>query len=207
MVPFCVEIAGPPASGKTTATHRLQAYFSALGTTTCRVREAAEIAPFHANQKLDWRFNAWTLTHTVTEAIRFGGHRQNVIFDRGLFDTAVWIGWHHAEQRIDPITATMLRQLAIGGRWFNELDLIVFLDVGFEVALARRLGKRGRIFNESAFGQLKSEYATAIRTEMNGSVPLISIQTDKMSAEDVQHHLIKTIEKLISPNSHMRRIG
>lgn len=198
---FTIELAGVPASGKTTAARRLHARFLREGREAVIVREAAEIAPFPRSQKRDWRFNAWTLFYATSEMIRLEADPAGptVIFDRGLFDAAVWIRWHLSSKHIDPRTASLLQSVCLFEPWQRQVDVVFLLEASFDVVLERRSGRVGQIVNRETLRELADAYESIrIDPGSNLTMPLFVIPTDHRSPEDVERAILAHLDEVVS---------
>src|SRR5690349_21164219 len=100
--PLFLELAGPPASGKTTTARLVWERFAGKGVHCSIVPEAAARSPL-VNLKRSWTFNAWTLCQTVSSVLERTNSQQEdiVVLDRGLIDSLCWIQWFRSRGEID----------------------------------------------------------------------------------------------------------
>lgn len=196
--PLIIELAGPPASGKTTTATLLWELLTAAGFAASVVREAAERAPFRPEMKRDWRFTGWTLFQTVSEVLRHGTNNSDfrfVIFDRGLVDELCWIHWFSEREQIPADTRDLLFNIAEHEGWFPRNQVLCVLTAKFSTAVKRR--GIGRIINATTYDELTAIYETkpAIAAERH-AFPLVFVRTDAISPHEVAnivfHKLLAT---------------
>lgn len=196
MRPRVLELAGVPASGKTTTARLLGEWLADAGERPCMFREAAEIAPFPDDLKDSWRFNAWTLCDAVSNAVRLAASTDThiTVFDRGLFDAVCWSRWHLSRGNLDEATAASLEAFALAPAWYSSIDLVVVLEVKFETALVRRGGDEGRIFNRRTFTELEDAYRRVAAEHCLRQRPrLVTIETDALTPNEVFSEVRKLI--------------
>ena len=160
--PLFLELAGLPASGKTTTASLLKTQLSRCGLRCIVVSEAGERSPI-PHLKTDWQFNAWTLCQTVASVVEHQANKNNdiVILDKGLVDALCWIRWFRSRNKIDAVTATALESFAQVPAWFSCATVTVVLRVQFQTAF-RRHGGQGRIMNAGTFTELRQAYDATI---------------------------------------------
>jgi tRNA uridine 5-carbamoylmethylation protein Kti12 len=201
MIRTTIEIAGVPASGKTTAAHRLQKRLLREGHAAVVVREAAEIAPFPRERKRDWRFNAWTMFHVISEMIRLAADTSDsvAILDRGLFDASAWIRWHFRCNQLDRETALFLESVCFYKAWQRQVDVVCVLEASFDVIVERRHGRLGQIVNPETLAQLMESYSSVRNDQSLGlKAPVFFIPTDDKSPEEVEGALFDIYSKAAS---------
>jgi thymidylate kinase len=174
--PIFVELAGLPASGKTTTASLLSERLSEWGLRCSVVPEAAARSPL-VHLKRNWKFNAWTLCHAISSVLEHTSIREHdvVILDRGLVDALCWIEWFRSRNDIDVATAAAIESFAQVPTWFQHPKIVVVLNVKFKTALHRR-GVSGRIVNAQSFKELQGVYKSTIgKLEQSGQAASIHL--------------------------------
>jgi len=185
--PIFVELAGLPASGKTTTASLLNERLSAWNLCCTVVPEAATKSPL-SHLKRNWQFNAWTLCQTVGSVLECSSTQEHdvMVLDRGLVDALCWIEWFRSKNEIDAATANALESFAQVSTWFQQLKVIVVLRVKFETALRRR-GVAGRIVNPQTFEELRRAYESTVGglERSNQATDIRVLDTDDLSPVQV----------------------
>jgi len=185
--PIFVELAGLPASGKTTTASLLNERLSEWNLCCTVVPEAAARSPL-SHLKRNWQFNAWTLCQTVGSVLECNSTREHdvIVLDRGLIDALCWIEWFRSKNEIDVATASALESFARVPTWFQQLKVIVVLRVKFETALRRR-GVAGRIVNPQTFEELRRAYKSTVDEleRSNQATDIHVLDTDNLSPVQV----------------------
>ena len=193
--PTVIELAGPPASGKTTTASLLWELLLDAGYRAAIVREAAERAPFPPEMKRDWRFTAWTLFQTVSEVLRLDRETSEydfVIFDRGLVDEQCWIEWFASRRQMDAHTSGLLTSVATDEQWFPKKELLFVLTVKFETAVRRR--GLGRIINEQTYDELARIYARfPSSVAKRQHLGYWSVATDQLTSTEVAETVFRSV--------------
>lgn len=159
--PRVLEVAGPPASGKTTLCAALICAFEENGVLCASLAEAAQECPLETDKAL-WRFNAWTLCETVQRLLeRDGGLADWLVVDRGVFDAVAWATYHAQRGLLNRRHLRSIVEFALLPAWNDPGSVTVLLDCDYNVALKRRLRVEGRIVNVSAYAQLRAAYQSA----------------------------------------------
>lgn len=155
---FFLELAGLPASGKTTTAYLLLDELIKRGLHCDVIPEAAARSPL-SYLKRKWQFNAWTLCQAVTSILEHEARPAHdlVVLDRGLVDALCWIRWYRLTGVIEGAIADVLESFVRVQTWFQKLGLVVVLRVKFETALQRR-GLTGRILNPHTYQELHEAY-------------------------------------------------
>lgn len=185
--PVFLELAGLPASGKTTTASLLKQRLTKRGLRGTIVPEAAAESPL-LHLKRDWRFNAWTLCQAVASVVEHADTEQHdvVVLDRGLLDALCWIKWFRLRSEIDTATASALESFALVPTWFRKTAVTVVLHVRFETALQRR-GATGRIVNPRTFQELRRAYDGTVNELLQRELAkhVRMLETDDMSPDQV----------------------
>ncbi len=213
--PFMVELLGTSNSGKTTLMDRLYTEFKGMGYQVAKVPEGAEVIP---PPRMLPVYNLETGDYAVGRARRLAYDRNIhlAIFDRAIFDTAVWLEIYRtrgliSEEEHDAFSRTYL------SRFNRELfDLHVFLVCGPEKALARKYGGEGYAAREArgevAYGKTTNPAALAASLaahetvwNRHGSDPrLFWVDTTELDAGGVAEHVFEAClqafeRRLMSP--------
>lgn len=193
-----IELAGLPASGKTTAVSLLGSALAERGIRCHLIPEAASVAPIQ-HLKRHWFFNAWTLSTLVKEYLEtdLSDEVGRVIVDRGFVDCLSWIRWFRTIARIDDRTAKALEQFATAPAWFHRTALTVVLRCSFNTALHRR-GASGRILNAQTFAELEQAYDFVIAEllDRKEGPKLLVVDTDTLTPIEVRERIMAQLERL-----------
>lgn len=189
-----IELAGLPASGKTTSAKLIKEALSQRHLACQVIPEAASIAPIQ-NFKRHWLFNAWTLCATIKEYLETEQIEKaaKVVIDRGFIDCLCWIMWFRSTGCIDSQTAKALEMFATTSEWFENISLTIVLRCQFSTALQRR-GKEGQILNSKTFSELQHAYDLVIQQLLKKNYPpLLIIETDRLTPFEVCDQILKHI--------------
>lgn len=194
--PIFVELAGLPASGKTTTASLLKNRLLESNLRCTVVPEAAARSPL-AHLKKNWKFNAWTLCQAVGSVLEHHGTSDDVVvvLDRGLVDALCWIKWFRSKNEIDEAIASALESFAKVPAWFRHSNVTVVLRAAFETALHRR-GSRGRILNEQTFSELRQAYETSVADlQRDLRLGVLVLDTDDLSPAQVLDRVTEFLAK------------
>lgn len=134
-LPLLVEFTGLPKAGKTTVISRVKRGLDQLGFKVLVVNEAATTRVDRSLRSDLFAFNTKCMMINIEEVIQGmnGGHSFDVIiYDRGLFDSMIWIDFLRRIGLASSRNAQPLQEFCRNPIWFDEISRIYWLDADWD---------------------------------------------------------------------------
>jgi len=189
-----VELAGTPRAGKTTAVNELARMLREQRLRVRSLTEQASTCPIEC--KREPTYNVWTYCSTLMGVLEAQDRGHDLILvDRGLFDSACWMHWHMATNRLSPQEHRAIQRFVLLPRWADLTDLVIVMEADPPVAMKRELAQRGpahpsQIINERTLREFNDSLAL-MRTRRKRDLPLIDMDTSRMTPDDVLSALMR----------------
>ena len=196
--PIIIELAGLPATGKSTTSNLLKNTFVHQGL-NCKIIPTALTSSPLAQSKTEWIFDAWHICKTIMFLLEESLHSKNdfIIIERGLVDSLCWLEWFRLNYQIEHSLIQRIEDFATIPEWFKQTNLTIVLLADFKTALQRR-GKISRIINPNTYQQLRTAYEIKINSfHANQNFKNIHVyETDNISPNQIHNLIIEKIKVL-----------
>lgn len=193
-LPFVVEFAGLPRSGKTTCVESLADLLKRSGCKTGRITERASTCPI--SNKLRPDFNAWTLTSYIKQFLELKDSGTEIIVsDRGPFDAIAWLRFMMNTKRCTQELFNELSNCAHSKLWWShQLAILVFkltTDMILRREKIRRLSRReGTI--------IRKEPLDAFRLALEEEIELCNKETKLVHTLEVGEFEISEVKHKVA---------
>lgn len=202
--PFMVEFTGSPSSGKTTTIDALDQLLKGQGMRVLRPQEGAEV--IRHIPRTTPLYNLRTGLYALQNLIDLSsGHQYDiVIFDRGVFDTHIWMQYWRSKGKLSEEEEAFYQQFFLSRFWVNHIDAAYFVVCDAEVAMQREhrislTGHEGNFTNPETITKLMNFYADSYMKLGSDFPQLKYVNTTHMSeqemVEDVGSHLLDTLHR------------
>jgi len=199
--PVFLELAGLPATGKTTSALLLKQRLTELGLSCSVLPERDENSSLRTLRG-HWYYNAWRLCRLVAQVLeaQCGQPLDVVIVDRGVVDALCWFAWLRRRGELPDQLAKVLESFLVDPPWIRGRQLVCVMRVAYETAVARRGGRTGFVVNERTYAEVELAYSDTLRNPPpSWSQKLIRyLDTDHLSHEAVLRTLLDWLGE-ISP--------
>lgn len=164
--PFLIEFTGSPSSGKTTCITELDKFLRRQGFRVLRPQEGAEV--IRHIPRTTPEYNIRTALYALSMVIDYSyGHTYDVvIFDRGLFDSYVWMEYWQEKSKLNESEKALIQSFFLSKIWIQRLDIAYIVTCDAEVAMQREMkialsSKLGETSNPETMRTLAKRYDDA----------------------------------------------
>lgn len=202
--PFMVEFTGSPSSGKTTTIDALDQLLKGQGMRVLRPQEGAEV--IRHIPRTTPLYNLRTGLYALQQLIDLSsGHQYDiVIFDRGVFDTHIWMQYWRGKGQLNEEEESFYQQFFLSRFWVEHLDRAYFVVCDADVAMQREhrislTGHEGNFTNPETITKLAGYYAKAYGALGANHPQLKFVNTTRMDEQEmveyVAYDLLDTLHR------------
>lgn len=186
-LPFFVEFAGTPKSGKSSCIEIVRHFFRRVGFRILAPTEgASRRTPYYLKNNLP-AFNTWSasyaLTHVLEGKYDAEDRYQIALLDRGLFDALAWFELLREDGEISDEELNAIQQFFSLERWRSSIGIVFLFQTDAPTSLQREnahtlIDEPGSAMNPEFLPKLNKAYDT-VREKFQGYYHLISIDTSE----------------------------
>ena len=201
--PLVIEFAGLPKGGKTTLINSLSLFLRRNEIRTRVITERASICPIV--DKLDLTFNVWTGCSSLLQFLELVQEKSYnvIIFDRGIYDSIVWLHYLAEEHKLDNDKFATIRDFFLLARWRRAIDLVIEVRTKPQKSLEREFKDSltdipGRIMNMQVLDKYLY-HADKVRADYSKLFKeyIMVDTTENITAENVEQITILVLQKLM----------
>lgn len=192
--PFMVEFTGSPSSGKTTTIDALDQLLKGQGMRVLRPQEGAEVIR-HISRDTPL-YNLRTGLYALQNLIDLSsGHQYDiVIFDRGIFDTHIWMQYWRSKGKLSVDEEQFYQAFFMSRFWVNSIDAAYFVVCDADVAMQREhrvslTGHEGNFTNPETIKKLAGYYADAYKALGADYPQLKFVNTTRMDEQEMVEYI------------------
>lgn len=203
--PFIIEFSGTPKAGKTLCVEAISKFFRRQEISVFIVAERSSVCPIP--NKKDPAFNIWTGATIIAELLEaLERHVKIVIFDRGIFDSLVWMNLHRSRKTLSAEEYNILESLFLRRRFTETIGIVAALSVEPQTALQREFKDQitdlqGSIMNPQMLSGYNSSLISCIERYRNEFHRIIHIDTTSLKTVDgvarIAFEVLNTVDQLV----------
>lgn len=203
--PLVIEFSGTPKAGKTTCVDAISKFFRRHQIPIFTVTERASICPIA--DKTSPAFNIWTGCSSIAQLLEsLERPVKIVIFDRGVFDTLVWMNIHKRRKSLPTDEFDVLESFLLRRRFTESIGIVAALSTTPEVSLQREFKDQitdiqGSVMNTSFLSEYNFSLNNCIEKYSEDFRQVIHIDTTNLKTVDgvarIAFEVLSTADKLV----------